>query len=178
MPIRNLNKYAAAAPPKRVVANRGASGIDGLVATAAGYAAGSGQPVTALLGDLALLHDLNSLALLSAGRPPVVLIVINNDGGGIFSFLPVAQSGAAFERFFGTPHGLTFAAAAQQFGLAYAAPATLPELQRAYRAACASGRSALLEIRTDRRKTHAEHVALQRELERALARLLRNQRNG
>jgi 2-succinyl-5-enolpyruvyl-6-hydroxy-3-cyclohexene-1-carboxylate synthase len=178
MPIRNLNMFAAAAPPKRVVANRGASGIDGLVATAAGYAAGSGQPVTALLGDLALLHDLNSLALLSAGRPPVVLIVINNDGGGIFSFLPVAQSGAAFERFFGTPHGLTFAAAAQQFGLAYAAPATLPELQRAYRAACASGRSALLEIRTDRRKTHAEHVALQRELERALARLLRNQRNG
>jgi 2-succinyl-5-enolpyruvyl-6-hydroxy-3-cyclohexene-1-carboxylate synthase len=177
MPIRNMNMFAAVAP-RRVVANRGASGIDGLVATAAGFAAGAGLPVTALLGDLALLHDLNSLALLGAGQPPVVLIVINNDGGGIFSFLPVAQSGAAFERFFGTPHGLTFAAAAQQFGLAYAAPATLPELQRAYDAACASGRPALLEIRTDRRKTHAEHVALQRELERALARLLRNHRTG
>jgi len=80
--------------------------------------------------------------------------VINNNGGGIFSFLPVAQSGAAFERFFGTPHGLTFAAAAQQFGLAYAAPATLPDLQQAYHAACASGRPALLEVRTDRRMNH------------------------
>lgn len=170
MPIRDMNMFACAAP-RRVVANRGASGIDGLVATAAGFAAGSGQPVTALLGDLALLHDLNSLALLAAVKQPVVLIVINNDGGGIFSFLPVAQSGSDFERFFGAPHGLTFSAAAQQFGLPYAAPTTLPELDKAYRTACASGRPALLEVRTDRRQNHAEHAALQRELERALARI-------
>ena len=168
MPIRDMNMFAAAAP-RRVVANRGASGIDGLVATAAGFAAGSGRPVTALLGDLALLHDLNSLALLAAGKQPVVLIVINNDGGGIFSFLPIAQSGADFERFFGTPHGLTFAAAAQQFGLAYAAPTTLLELDEAYRTACASKRPALLEVRTNRRLNLAEHATLQRELERALA---------
>lgn len=167
MPIRDMNMFAGGSP-QRIVANRGASGIDGLVATAAGFAAGSGRPVTALVGDLALLHDLNSLALLAAGKQPVVLIVINNDGGGIFSFLPVSQSGADFERFFGAPHGLTFAGAAQQFNLPYAAPTTLPELNEAYLAACASGRPALLEVRTDRRLNHAEHLALQRELERAL----------
>ncbi|MCX7006533.1 MAG: thiamine pyrophosphate-dependent enzyme, partial [Kiritimatiellaeota bacterium] len=129
----------------------------------------------ALVGDLALLHDLNSLALLAAGKQPVVLIVINNDGGGIFSFLPVVQSGADFERFFGAPHGLTFAGAAQQFNLPYAAPTTLPELHEAYRAACASGRPALLEVRTDRRLNHTEHLALQRELERKLHGVIANQ---
>ena len=170
MPIRDMNMFASGSP-QRIVANRGASGIDGLIATAAGFAAGSGRPVTALLGDLALLHDLNSLALLAAGKQPVVLIVINNDGGGIFSFLPVAQNGADFERFFGAPHGLTFAGAAQQFNLPYAAPTTLPELHDAYYTAYASGRPALLEVRTDRRLNHAEHAALQRELERALKRL-------
>ena len=161
-------RWAAGGSPQRIVANRGASGIDGLVATAAGFAAGSGRPVTALVGDLALLHDLNSLALLAAGKQPVVLIVINNDGGGIFSFLPVAQSGVDFERFFGAPHGLTFTGAAQQFNLPYAALTTLTALHESYLAACASGRPALLEVRTDRRLNHAEHLALQRELERAL----------
>ncbi len=170
MPIRDMNMFAGGSP-QRIVANRGASGIDGLVATAAGFAAGSGRPVTALLGDLALLHDLNSLALLAAGKQPVVLLVINNDGGGIFSFLPVAESGADFERFFGAPHGLTFAAAAQQFKLPYTAPTSLTELQAAYRTACASKRPALLEVRTDRRLNHSEHLALQRELERALKRV-------
>ncbi len=159
MPIRDANMFAAVT---RVVANRGASGIDGLIATAAGFAAGRGRPVTALIGDLALLHDLNSLALLATGKAPVVLIVINNNGGGIFSFLPVAQSGAAFERFFGTPHNLTFSAAAQQFGLAYAAPKTIAALHDAYRAACARGGPALLELRTTRRQNHADHLALQR----------------
>jgi 2-succinyl-5-enolpyruvyl-6-hydroxy-3-cyclohexene-1-carboxylate synthase len=170
MPIRNANMFASAGC---VVANRGASGIDGLVATAAGFAAGRGRPVTALLGDLALLHDLNSLALLAASRVPMVLVVINNNGGGIFSFLPVANSRAAFERFFGTPHGLTFAAAAQQFGLAYAAPNSLTELQAEYQTACLVGRPALLEIRTNRRQNHAEHLALQRELERTLTKARR-----
>ena len=90
MPVRDLDTYAAAGgAPVPVAANRGASGIDGTVATAAGFARGLGRPVTLLIGDLALLHDLNSLAMLR--DVPVVVVVLNNDGGGIFSFLPVAR---------------------------------------------------------------------------------------
>ena len=92
MPIRDMNIFAAAnGPCVSVAANRGASGIDGTLATALGFARGHRQGATALIGDLALLHDLNSLALTTVWEKPFVSIVINNNGGGIFSFLPVAQ---------------------------------------------------------------------------------------
>ncbi|HYE95090.1 MAG TPA: 2-succinyl-5-enolpyruvyl-6-hydroxy-3-cyclohexene-1-carboxylic-acid synthase [Rubricoccaceae bacterium] len=166
MPIRDLDAYAMIGGPRlRVAANRGASGIDGTVATAAGFARGLGRPTTLLLGDLALLHDLNSLALLRRG-PPVTLIAVNNDGGGIFSFLPIAQHEAHFEDLFGTPHGLGFEDAARLFGLGYARPATPDAFSRAYREALESGRSTLIEVRTDRRA----NVALHRELNAAVAR--------
>ena len=99
MPVRDLEAYAVASgPAARVVANRGASGIDGTVATAHGVARGTGRPVTLLVGDLALLHDLTSLALLRDG-PPVTVVVVNNDGGGIFHRLPIAAGpGALAER--------------------------------------------------------------------------------
>ncbi len=89
MPIRDLDTFAATGgAPLPVAANRGASGIDGTVATTAGFSRGLGAPVTLVLGDLSLLHDLNSLAMLR--DLSVTVVVINNDGGGIFSFLPVA----------------------------------------------------------------------------------------
>ena len=180
MPVRDVDAFAPArAHPTLVVANRGASGIDGTVATAAGVArataradldAGDPDPPTLLLiGDLALLHDLTSLALLRDG-PPVVVVVVNNDGGGIFHRLPVAAgpgalAGGTFERFFGTPHGLRFEHAARQVGLAYHAPGTLPAFAAALDAACQSGASALVEVRTDR----AEQAALRQRIEAACA---------
>ena len=170
MPIRDVEAFAPAdGPPTRVVANRGASGIDGTVATAHGVARGLGRPVTALIGDLALLHDQTSLALLRSG-PPVVVVVVNNDGGGIFHRLPIAQGPGAldartFERMFGTPHGLTFEHAARQVGLAYHAPATPQAFRAALDAARQSGASALVEVRTDR----AEQAALRARIEAACA---------
>ena len=159
MPIRDLDTYAATdGPLVPVAANRGASGIDGTVATAAGFARGLGRPVTLLIGDLALLHDLNSLAMLRDLR--VVVLAINNDGGGIFSFLPVARHEAIFEPYFGTPQGVNFEPAAAMFGLGYERPQTTNELLEAYRAACAREGSTLLEVSTDR----DENVALHREL--------------
>ncbi|MDP9411675.1 MAG: 2-succinyl-5-enolpyruvyl-6-hydroxy-3-cyclohexene-1-carboxylic-acid synthase [Actinomycetota bacterium] len=159
MPIRDLDTYAATdGPPVPVAANRGASGIDGTVATAAGFARGLGRPVTLLIGDLALLHDLNSLAMLRDLR--VVVVAINNDGGGIFSFLPVARHEEFFEPYFGTPQGVGFEPAAAMFGLDYERPHSTKELLEAYRAACAREGSTLIEVRTDRR----ENVALHREL--------------
>ena len=159
MPVRDMDAFAdaggSAAVP--VASNRGASGIDGTVATAAGLAEGLGRPVTLVIGDLALLHDLNSLALLRQGGPPVILIVINNDGGGIFSFLPIAEHREVFEPYFGTPHGLTFKAAAALFGLAYHHPVTVAGLEEAYTSACRSGVSALIEVTTERSANRALH---------------------
>lgn len=95
----------------RTAGNRGASGIDGILSTAIGFAAGCGQQVTLLLGDVSFLHDTNGLMLLNrrAGQPPVVVVVVNNSGGGIFSLLPVANtaSGTTFTKFFTTPHDVS-----------------------------------------------------------------------
>jgi 2-succinyl-5-enolpyruvyl-6-hydroxy-3-cyclohexene-1-carboxylate synthase len=159
MPVRDLDTYAAAgAPPLPVAANRGASGIDGTVATAVGFARGLERPVTLLIGDLALLHDLNSLAMLRDVR--VVVVVLNNDGGGIFSFLPVASQRQFFEPYFGTPQGVDFGPAAQMFGLGYERPETAKGFVESYRRACARASSTLIEVRTDRE----ENVALHRRI--------------
>ncbi len=154
LPIRMAAMFSSASgAPFSVVANRGLSGIDGQVATAVGYAQGSGKPVTLLLGDLSLLHDLNSLALLRRARAPVRVIIINNDGGGIFSLLPIAHSARHFERVFGVPHGVRFRAAAELFGLAYAAPTTTKALARSLKASARAKRGVLIEIETKRADT-------------------------
>jgi 2-succinyl-5-enolpyruvyl-6-hydroxy-3-cyclohexene-1-carboxylate synthase len=156
MPVRDLDTYAAAdGAPVPVAANRGASGIDGTVATAAGFARGLERPVTLLIGDLALLHDLNSLAMLRDVQ--VVVVVLNNDGGGIFSFLPVASQRQFFEPYFGTPQGVNFGSAAEMFGLHYERPETTERFVESYREACARGSSTLIEVRTDREENVALH---------------------
>ena len=158
MPIRDMQRYAAdtgAAPV--VFANRGASGIDGTIATVAGIARGSGRTVTAILGDLAALHDLNSLALLREVKTSVVLVVINNDGGGIFHFLPVARQGQVFEPYFGTPHGLGFEHAAAMYGLDFARPESLTGFKAAYETAIDRPKTTLIEVRTDRTENAGLH---------------------
>ena len=121
MPIRDLEWYAEAQPlPPRVVANRGANGIDGVVSTALGVAAsgpGPGTHTVALLGDLAFLHDVSGLVNLP--ELPCTFVVLDNDGGGIFSFLPQAGSvePAVFEQLFGTPPISDVGAVARGFGL-------------------------------------------------------------
>ena len=162
MPIRDLNMFgdtAGAAP--FVAANRGASGIDGAVATAAGLAHGRGAPVVLATGDLGLLHDLNSLALTASTPAPVLIVAINNHGGGIFSFLPVARCGEAFEPMFGTPHRWRFEQAARMFGLGYDAVHDLGALSEAYGRALSSGKSHIIEVETDR----AENARVHRRLE-------------
>ncbi|MFQ1893010.1 2-succinyl-5-enolpyruvyl-6-hydroxy-3-cyclohexene-1-carboxylic-acid synthase [Aeromonas veronii] len=132
--------------PSRVMTNRGASGIDGLIATAYGFAQSSDQPTTLLLGDLSALHDLNSLALLSKASRPLVVILLNNDGGSIFRMLPVPTEGELLESYYRLPHGLSFEHAAAMFGLAYRAPTTLLEFEHDYRAALKHSVT-LIEIR-------------------------------
>ncbi len=149
--VREMDMFAVR--PKKpvfVAANRGASGIDGNISSAAGFAVGLQKPVTLLIGDLAFLHDLNALGVLRRIRQPLVVVLINNGGGGIFHWLPIAQFDDVFENYFATPHSFHFRHAAHQFDVQYRQPLSLPEFVQAYRQALASGQPALIEIKTDR----------------------------
>jgi 2-succinyl-5-enolpyruvyl-6-hydroxy-3-cyclohexene-1-carboxylate synthase len=165
MPVRDVERYAAPRPGLRIVANRGANGIDGVVSTAVGVAAGTGAPTALLVGDVAFLHDTNGL-LGAAGRGvDLVCVVVDNDGGGIFSFLPQARTvpSERFERLFGTPHGLDLVAVAAAHG-ADARPAG-PDLAADVREALAKGGVHVLVVRTDR----AANVEHHRRLDEAVA---------
>lgn len=169
MPIRDVEFYADfKGSPVDVCGNRGASGIDGLVASASGVCVGTDKPVTLLIGDLALLHDLNSLAMLKTLPKPMVIIAVNNDGGGIFSFLPIALHKDVFEKCFGTPHGLCFDQAAGMFGLAYAQPQTSQEFIRAYRNAFNRQGATLIEVKTSRHQNADVHKVLQDKIKKAI----------
>jgi 2-succinyl-5-enolpyruvyl-6-hydroxy-3-cyclohexene-1-carboxylate synthase len=122
LPIRDLDQQMAPRAGVTVLANRGASGIDGLISSACGAALAhqraGGGPAVALLGDLAFLHDTPGLfAGPDEPRPDLILVVVNNDGGGIFSLLEQAAFPGPFERVFGTPHGGALAQAAAAAGL-------------------------------------------------------------
>jgi 2-succinyl-5-enolpyruvyl-6-hydroxy-3-cyclohexene-1-carboxylate synthase len=120
MPVRDVDAHGVPRADLRILASRGTSGIDGTVSAAIGAALAHGGPAFALIGDLALLHDTPGLALGPAEpRPDLCLIVVNNDGGGIFSTLEQAAFPAAFERLFGTPHGAGLHHLAAAFGLPY-----------------------------------------------------------
>lgn len=149
--------------PQGVVAhaNRGVSGIDGIVASAAGGAHGRQRPLVLVIGDQSLLHDLNSLSLLRSG-PPVTLVVFNNDGGGIFDTLPIAQHGRTFETFFAAPHGLTFEHAPALFGLDYACAETREHFDALLQARLAQSSSGLIEVRTSRVETRERLIELRR----------------
>ena len=149
----------------RVGANRGTSGIEGAIAAATGFAVGLQAPVTAIVGDLSSLHDLNSFALLVHNTQPVIVVIINNDGGGIFSFLPIAKSTEIFDTYFGTPHSVNFSHAAAMFGLDYYHPQTSDELIRDYRQAIVNNCSAIIEVTTDRSENLQIHQALDLEIQ-------------
>ncbi|MQA97779.1 MAG: 2-succinyl-5-enolpyruvyl-6-hydroxy-3-cyclohexene-1-carboxylic-acid synthase [Streptosporangiales bacterium] len=161
MPIRDLDGHMAPRCGLRLLANRGASGIDGVVSTAVGAAiahqAEGGGAAYALIGDLSLLHDQNGL-ILGPGeiRPDLAFVVVNNDGGGIFNTLEQAAHPGPFERVFGTPHGLALERVAAATGTPYV------RLERASDLADALKEDGIriIEVRTGR----VEEVALRRRI--------------
>ena len=120
MPVRDVEAFVAPrSSPPWVLANRGANGIDGVVSTSLGVALGSGRPTVALVGDLAFLHDCSALVRSPGVELPCTIVVADNGGGGIFSFLPPASAldATTFEHLFGTPQASDVAAVARGFGL-------------------------------------------------------------
>jgi 2-succinyl-5-enolpyruvyl-6-hydroxy-3-cyclohexene-1-carboxylate synthase len=161
MPVRDLDLFVPASPKRlRMLANRGANGIDGVLSSALGASAAGAGPVLAIVGDLSFHHDLNGLAAARAVGIGATIVVVNNDGGGIFSFLPIARHGDAFERLVATPHGLRFEHAAALYGLPYDAPESVDELASAARDSLAGGETRVIEVATDRGENRADHQAL------------------
>jgi 2-succinyl-5-enolpyruvyl-6-hydroxy-3-cyclohexene-1-carboxylate synthase len=161
MPVRDMANYADSGGSAVFVnGNRGASGIDGNIASAAGYARGLGRPVTLMLGDLAALHDVNSLSLLRDLPVPLVIVLLNNGGGAIFSFLPIAEFKEGFEKYWGTPHPYTFRGAAATFELNYSQPMDADHFKKVYAMALKSQTSTIIEVMTNRAENLKLHQAL------------------
>jgi 2-succinyl-5-enolpyruvyl-6-hydroxy-3-cyclohexene-1-carboxylate synthase len=166
MPIRDVEWYGHPASAVTVMANRGANGIDGVVSTAAGVAATAASPVVGLLGDLAFLHDSNGLLGAESRPGTLVLVVVDNDGGGIFSFLPQATiDRAAFERLFATPHRLDL----RRLAAAYGVPVTAADNSLDVLALVehAGARPGIHVVHVSTRRT--ENVAVHEELHAAVA---------
>jgi len=161
MPIRDADTFwPAAAPGQRFLANRGASGIDGLVSTGLGAAAGApGVPTVVLLGDLSLYHDMNGLWAARRHGLRAVVVVLDNDGGGIFSFLPQAEHADVFEELFGTPLGLRLEDVARLYGLPFHEAREAAALPATLRAALAEDGVSLVRVPFDRAGSVAGHRA-------------------
>ncbi len=142
--VRLIDALAQLPAGYPVFGNRGASGIDGLISTAAGVHRASLRPTLAIIGDLSALYDMSSLALLRDTSVPLVLLVVNNNGGQIFSMLPTAAEQR--ERFYTLPQNVNFSHAAAMFGLAYQQPRHWDELQTAVGEAWQHAGTTLIEV--------------------------------
>ncbi|WP_455662861.1 2-succinyl-5-enolpyruvyl-6-hydroxy-3-cyclohexene-1-carboxylic-acid synthase [Pradoshia sp.] len=170
MPIRNVDTFFHDSSKEiRIFANRGANGIDGTISTALGIAAASDLPTVLTLGDLSFFHDMNGLLAAKMHRLQLLIIIINNDGGGIFSYLPQAQEERHFEDLFGTPHGLSFEHTAALYGASYVHPATWAEVDMAIGSWSENPDFRIVEISTDRKYD----VETYRELVKSVSREIR-----
>ena len=174
MPIRDAD-FLAIHPPRdwHAGANRGASGIDGLIASAAGHAIGTGEPVVAFVGDVSALHDLSSLSLAAMVETLLVIVVLNNDGGGIFRYLPIAKHSDVFEALFTTPHGLSFAPVAKALGLAAESPTTRAAMKKSVAKALKRGGATVIEVSCARESSEACRARVAKAAVDALAREFR-----
>lgn len=157
LPIREIDAHLDRAGP--VIANRGASGIDGFVSTALGVASVSPRTV-ALAGDLSVLHDSNGF--LTDIRSDLVLVVLDNDGGGLFDELPPARHAPAFERLFVTPHGRDLSALAEFHLIGYAEASTPGELVDAVNSSLDRGGVTMIRVPIDRKADLASRESLDR----------------
>jgi len=160
MPIRDVDAFVRGDRRQlRIVSNRGANGIDGVVSSALGAAAVADGPVVLIVGDLSFFHDLNGIFAATKFDLDATVVVLNNDGGGIFSFLPQAEQldATTFEALFGTPTGLDVAAAARLFGASHTRPGNWDAFQCELNRAIRNPGLSIVELVTDRNQNVVQH---------------------
>jgi 2-succinyl-5-enolpyruvyl-6-hydroxy-3-cyclohexene-1-carboxylate synthase len=164
-PIRDLDSYAEGWP--QLFANRGASGIDGNISTFAGLCEGMNSPGVLLLGDLATIHDLNAFGLIKKISSPAAIVLVDNDGGGIFHFLSVHSHqlvpGDVFEKYFGSPHGLRLDKIIEGFEIPLVTVKTCQDLERELSKALTESGCKVLYLKTNRNENRDEHMSLRQE---------------
>ncbi len=168
MPVRDLDAYGH--PRETVVhvqANRGASGIDGVVSTAFGVSSQRSDPVVCVIGDVAFFHDRNGLLFAREPDCPVVFVLVDNDGGGIFHMLPVAQHEPHFTAFFATPHGVDALHAARAHDVDFR-EAGIDDVASAVRSGLESRRTVVVRVRTEREENRRGHAEVREAVARSV----------
>ncbi len=162
LPVRHLDQFGKPGVRRiHAFANRGASGIDGNISTALGIGAGRPDaPLTAIVGDITFYHDMNGLLAVRRCGVPATIVLLNNDGGGIFHRLPINRFDPEFTDYFVTPHGLDFAPAAKMYGLEYVQVRDREAFRSTFRASIDTRAATLIELRTDARIDLARRNAL------------------
>jgi 2-succinyl-5-enolpyruvyl-6-hydroxy-3-cyclohexene-1-carboxylate synthase len=177
MPVRDLDTFFWNNERTiRMLGNRGASGIDGVISSALGASAaasiaGNNEPTVLVIGDLSFFHDLNGLLAAHLHKLNLVIVLINNDGGGIFSFLPQAAYPDRFEQLFGTPIGLDFSHAVQMYGGTFHRCEQWEDFRSAITQGIGAGGLHVVEVRTER----ASNVTMHRQLWKAVAKSLKQE---
>jgi 2-succinyl-5-enolpyruvyl-6-hydroxy-3-cyclohexene-1-carboxylate synthase len=164
MPIRDLDRFGTPGTKSiTTIGNRGASGIDGIVSTALGAAHGTTDDVTLVIGDLAYYHDMNGLLALQRADVEATIVLLNNDGGGIFHMLPIEEFEPPFTSQFKTPHGMEFEPTGELYGFDYSRVEGQSAFREAYAEAVSAEGSHLIEVQSDAEASHAVREELQTE---------------
>ncbi|TVR68114.1 MAG: 2-succinyl-5-enolpyruvyl-6-hydroxy-3-cyclohexene-1-carboxylic-acid synthase [Sphaerobacteraceae bacterium] len=171
MPVRDMDTFYPGGPePIRFLSNRGANGIDGVISTALGVSTASDGPTVLVIGDLSFYHDMNGLLAAKLHDLDATIVLINNDGGGIFSFLPQSAHPEHFEQLFGTPHGIEFAPVAEMYGIEFQRVEAWAEFIEAVSDSVSRSGVQVIELPTPDRTTNVE---LHRKLWRVMSEQLK-----
>ena len=171
MPIRDVDLYGVSGRGAITIgANRGVSGIDGVISTSTGFAVGKERMTTLLIGDIAFIHDVNALAMLKKLAQPVIIVVVNNRGGGIFHFLPISQSEDIFEEYFAAPHDFSFEGVCKTFDVDHYKVSDKESFVDTYQKAIDNALPAVIEVETDR----AVNLTIRREIKKRILKVLEN----
>jgi 2-succinyl-5-enolpyruvyl-6-hydroxy-3-cyclohexene-1-carboxylate synthase len=163
MPVRDCDRFCRPGKAElTVLGNRGASGIDGILSSGLGAGSATDDPLVVVAGDLAYYHDMNGLLSVARCGVDATVVLVNNDGGGIFHMLPIEAFEPPFTDQFRTPHGLDFEPTGDLYGLEYTRVSTADGFERAYDESLESDGTGVVEVTVDAERSHRFRETLQR----------------